>query len=72
MQKVYRDFILACKVNEDIANPEIGDVSRTNHANYGLVAQFKGHTTNVFNQDLSGVEIQNLNLELYKTYEQDC
>jgi hypothetical protein len=62
-------FITACEESGDLVNvPEDLNFRMIRHAQYGLVAKTQGHDKYFLKDNLSGVEIENFKLEIYKKH----
>jgi hypothetical protein len=60
-------FIAKLKSNSFIQYNELEEIERVRHAKWGLYVENKGHTTNLFTDNLSGVELR-LTIPLRKKF----
>ncbi|MDX5586496.1 MAG: hypothetical protein QNK20_16540 [Aureibaculum sp.] len=62
------DFVYLCKTYEGSLFREVGNATAVNHANWGIVAKYSGHTKSIITENLSGVEFSSFNLITNKKY----
>ncbi len=68
MYALSQRFLTACENYRGVNVPEDLRYRLIRHAQYGLVAKTKGHDKYILNDNLSGVEIENFKLSIYKTH----
>ena len=69
MNKIYRDFIYILKCNKYVVNRDSLACTRVQYRNWGLIARTRGTESQLFNGHLSGIEINDLEIKIKKTYE---